>query len=899
MRAEPESRLFESLGKLLGRCCWAAIERLLALGFLAQLVLIAFILRFGGVLLPPGILNVFADGVSAQRLQVNANGAIECHELLVTRIFPDGGGVTLLVDRARLQIAFDGEMTLLIADLGIGGLAGAKSPEVVLAQKIYGTLRWHGGWLDVKALSGQLGGVQTFVAGELGPRDFEQIMGVGSVESASSDEGTDERTGGWETLVSTLVEAGRYIRGGCAELRLRPGRGCQLAFTADAVETGSFRAESLSLDGEVGWNGHGKALVSALSAVYDYSLVDSRGLVVGSVPISAGSIDVALEFREQWESELVLSDVDLGGAHIESFQGEAFDLGAGLRFASTLVQGGDVFEISGGLDNGVAELVAQGRLDLENVRASALLSHLPRLPELRFEGMVDVSISAASPWPVQGVHGFETEFEVETDGVSGFGVVVKHAKAEGRVVSGELDLEVLSLESEYSVTSGHYWHDLETGDYRLRAIGRIRPTDLNELIPDEWWHSLWERFQWNAEPPWADLDLFGQYGGGRARKWMLMRVEGQDFAYQGAEFDTVEGTVYLLPEDLMLLGFNAANANGRAEVDIAFRTPLDVDGHRSISVDGASSLTLNDLVALVGENASVATEIFTESRSPWIEGSALYFGEASDREGDLFLNTWVEFTRPVLLKGLFFETLGFHMLNTPDRVELKSVKGNIGGGELLSSGEIFKRDDGRLDFRAAVDLIGAEHLALVAAIEGTRVEPSGRPEGDRYAGLIDLRGDIAGELGRIDTLIGSGHVRLRDADLARIRVFGGLSDALKALGIPLGTLAVDGGSSDLQLARGYLSFPNVVLTGPTIRIDAVGYIDLLEETMRFNAAAALFGSVTQPLLSQILNSIGVLSGAVALRLEGSIEDPRWSLFFRPEGIVSRLEPLTPPERREP
>ncbi len=150
-----------------------------------------------------------------------------------------------------------------------------------------------------------------------------------------------------------------------------------------------------------------------------------------------------------------------------------------------------------------------------------------------------------------------------------------------------------------------------------------------------------------------------------------------------------------------------------------------------------------------------------------------------------------------------------------------------------------------------------------------------------HPGHLDL--SLGGELrlGEPDTFTAAGHLRLRDAQLGKLQLLGGLSRLLADTQVPLGEFSLNSATSDVQIAHGYLRLPNLVVTGPTARIVAAGTYHIDGGDLDFNALIFPVGQWDSMVLKQIANILNPFSNTVTLKLHAKIDQPEWDLSMNP------------------
>jgi hypothetical protein len=121
---------------------------------------------------------------------------------------------------------------------------------------------------------------------------------------------------------------------------------------------------------------------------------------------------------------------------------------------------------------------------------------------------------------------------------------------------------------------------------------------------------------------------------------------------------------------------------------------------------------------------------------------------------------------------------------------------------------------------------------------------------------------------------GRGRITLRNAPIGQIHLFGGLSKALKSMGLGFSTLDLDTAAIEWQLADQKVAIPNSLITGPVLSIDLTGKLDLRSKTVNLEADAYFF----QGFISKVLTPV---TDNLLFDVTGPIDDPVWTLRLNP------------------
>lgn len=478
-------------------------------------------------------------------------------------------------------------------------------------------------------------------------------------------------------------------------------------------------------------------------------------------------------------------------------------------------------------------------------------------------------------------------------------LMVERIELAGSITPTMLDFGPASVQTTHDAFTAYYQQNLINDDYRVRAIGSVRPLEVSRLVDEDWWDDLWQRFELGERGVWTDFDLFGRYNGGRAHKWLYGAADVMNFEYQDVPLRRLYTRFYLLPETLDLFEFNALAEEGQLEGGLSFRTVVGADDRVHLAVRATSTLPLEAVAGVIGPDAEPFLGILQATSSPLLRGSGLIFGEDSPRAGERFLNVVARFGEPLRVEQVWLDHLSLRVLDSPSFMRIRDVSFGLGGGQGRAGLDIVPVSEQTDRLRVQFNVTDVEHHRLCQALaERFPLLADPDPEGP-YAGKVSLMGDLEGVLGELPSFQGQGELRLREADLGEVALLGELTRALQGAGIDFGKLTFTQGQSSLQLRDGLLYLPDVQITGPTAKLEGNGYLNLVDEAVELRAVLLPFGDVTQDILGPVLQTISRLGSIADIRLSGPLQEPEFGVSFRPQGILTGAgrapEPLPDPE----
>ena len=181
----------------------------------------------------------------------------------------------------------------------------------------------------------------------------------------------------------------------------------------------------------------------------------------------------------------------------------------------------------------------------------------------------------------------------------------------------------------------------------------------------------------------------------------------------------------------------------------------------------------------------------------------------------------------------------------------------------------------------------AKVAALVGKV-GKAASPATPPAPRTTIARLDLgfRGVV--ELDQPLLLRGRGDFLLRDPELKKVRVLGGLSSALESIGVDATSYELRTAQGTFGCLEGKAYFPDLVLSGEEARLKLAGEVDLAGPTLNFLGDFSLPSQGSfNPL--QLLNLNRALVALTKVRVKGPLANPTTTALPRLKDILKSKE----------
>ena len=400
------------------------------------------------------------------------------------------------------------------------------------------------------------------------------------------------------------------------------------------------------------------------------------------------------------------------------------------------------------------------------------------------------------------------------------------------------------------------------GAFMLHLHGALAPGSLDKVL-GEWWVSLWRLFL-VREHPYAFIDVESRWGA--STSVTRGHVVLNRFDFMGAPFRHVEVSV---------------DADER-QTYIGLRRLLGGDSPADGGVDGAATWDWSKPPGLAGPTVRAEGDI-----QPWIAArcAGKEFGEAlrglalpADRRFTLLLTPGAK--RPdvrttIACKGAFTAwgvaaaDLQAETANTDEGMRIGAKLGLAGGTATLGlDGDPLHRSQLTLGLKGC-DVAKVGQLLGELSGEGAK-GPAPAPRDSVGRLDLDFKGQL--ELEKPRLIRGLGTFSLTDPELKKVRLLGGISNVLEAIGVGATTYELTQAKGRWGCLDGRAYFPDLAISGPQARLDLRGEVDLQKALLDFEGDFSLPRKEGfNPL--DLINLNRALVSLTKIKLKGPISKP--------------------------
>ena len=403
------------------------------------------------------------------------------------------------------------------------------------------------------------------------------------------------------------------------------------------------------------------------------------------------------------------------------------------------------------------------------------------------------------------------------------------------------------------------------GAFMLHLNGEMDPACLDRVL-GEWWVSAWKML-FLREQPYAFIDVESHWGS--MTSVTKGRVLLNRFDFLGAPFRHIEVSI---------------DADSKRTF-IGLHRMEGGDSAAGGSIDGSATWDWSKPLALAGPVVRVEGNL-----QPWIAArcAGKEFGEAlrglelpADHRLTLLLTpgakgpdikTTIRCAGDFSAWGIAGRGLEVSTENIEGGMRVRAKLGLADGeAQLTLDGDPLRQTKISLGLKGCDPSQIGQLLNDLGAHKPKDAPPTSTAKAAK-AGKLDL--DFSGylDLKNPRLLRGLGQYSLTDPELKKVRLLGGISSVLEAVGVGATTYELSQAKGTFGCVGGRAYFPDLAITGPQSRLDLAGEIDLQTSTLDFEGDFSLpRKGGFNPL--DLINLNRALISLTKIKLKGPISKP--------------------------
>lgn len=465
-----------------------------------------------------------------------------------------------------------------------------------------------------------------------------------------------------------------------------------------------------------------------------------------------------------------------------------------------------------------------------------------------------------------------------------YGVTLDEIESNVEWDGAQLTCENALARTGKSFATGSFSLHTKTLAYRFLLRGQLQPADINPWL-GPWWDGLWEHFAFPERLADGDVDVRGHFNTHGAGTEVYVGADGRDAVVENIKMDRIR--TYLRIEVPLSVDVMFGRVEiGSKKLEGSFRLLRNPETSRW---DRRAEFNISSNLDISGTQPKHLPE-FLEKIWPKLEFA----------EGPRFtVKGWLEdFSRPEKLRdnvafrvespasanlfGAFFQDFFINGKFSDNTLQFATdILGGQNAGRLIFHGEKL----GRLN----IDLM-VENILLAELEQASASAQKRKPKEWQKTDFLSLSLKADGPIKDLYAFDGRGSLKMRAAELGKINLLGGLSEALRGTLFNLGSIVLRDLKGDFILKNDIIDYEKMEITGPSALIDMNGAINI--RTQRVNMKAKLYPLDQRNFL--ISNTVGLLmspfSNILEVKVQGDISKPSWFFTRGPTNLIRQLSP---------
>lgn len=579
-----------------------------------------------------------------------------------------------------------------------------------------------------------------------------------------------------------------------------------------------------------------------------------------------------------FEADITTGPIEIQGTAVDHliFKGQLLSQNSAEGRLVTSLYGGSLeADLTGDWKEKTAAGTLTGSLNLEEVFARPEFDHLWKLRWSKQYKPLYVDLNFNYP---DNLDEATAQFRVETRDIDIIKTPFKWAQARGTLEGTKADVYRLEGGGYGNDLLCSFRQDLRSPFYHFSMVGRFRPHDIDVWWRD-WWKKTFDYLDIKGELPWMDLSLRNAF---KFKKQLTLfgYAEAENINLKGMHFDRASSKMFIRPNYIDALDLELERPEGNATG--GFQRQLVFSKLKNVIVDVESNIELEPSFSLFGESGLRILEPYTWDGNPNISVKGEFNFENDTHWQDIDFSIQTD-------QGMTLYDFPFDSLDVQGRYQrgdtlLDDVQFGFAGGNGWGEASFLRQEEQSFlifDFdieNADLD----ESLQRIASVKEIEEEeetaPSNEKDQEPLEGKLQIHVNGISPAGYgLDRVMAKGEIEITEGNLAQIPLFGPLSGLL-----PFTKLQLNEAKSYFAWDDGKMTFPDLVLTGKTGRLEGVGDYHTSSSLLDFQVQMYLLRETDIPLVSDIIMPLfDPVSHMASVNLKGTLKKPEWRFAISP------------------
>lgn len=431
----------------------------------------------------------------------------------------------------------------------------------------------------------------------------------------------------------------------------------------------------------------------------------------------------------------------------------------------------------------------------------------------------------------------------------------------------------------------HVRHKFVNNKGFLRMVGCLSPNltyPLKDFLPD-WWQPFFKNFEFHKNFPQTNFII--HWNKNSNKNVLYGNVSACDFRHKTSNVESLNLVFGHRPGYCLLDIKNLKTQEGKGNCIIHWPYNCKKTEEEFWKFKGSGNFNVNTWEKLIND--------FVEQA--YCNKIAGFFQENSIIQAD-FYGKFYRGTNPqeilslsvtipqTILYHFPLQKLKFYYHWTPQGFSIESAQGMVSDNTPFKGRYTCQQK--RFDFELKADHLQTEILLQHPLLRNWN---NAIPEKNRstYTGKLDLKIEGNGNVEKELHVSGKGWVRFDNPQLSQIHLLGPLQHLFSKQFKWKPTIELDCLISDFTFTEKQIESQNTILSGPSTRANVSGKLHL--DTSQLNAKVHFsfldYQQLKLPIMKQLFQLFQPISKGFAASVQGTFENPQWTLTFNPFRFV--------------
>ena len=405
---------------------------------------------------------------------------------------------------------------------------------------------------------------------------------------------------------------------------------------------------------------------------------------------------------------------------------------------------------------------------------------------------------------------------------------------------------------------------------------------LKDFLPN-WWQPFFENFEFHKNFPKTNFII--HWNKDSNKNVLYGNVSADDFRHKSSKIKSLNLVFGYRPGYCLLDIKNLNTQEGEGNCTIHWPYNCEKTGEEFWKFKGSGNFYVNTWKNLINDfieqpYCNKIADLFQKNSHVQSDFNGKLYSEADPQET---LNLTVAIPQTSLYH-FPLQDLKFCYHWKPESVSFESVQGTVGDNAPFKGRYTCLQK--QFDFELKADHLQTEFLLQHPLLRNWN---NAIPEKNRsaYMGTLDLTLKGNGDLEKELQVSGKGWVRFDNPQLSQIHLLGPLQHLFSKRLKWKPTIELDCLISDFTFTEKQISTQNAVLSGPSTRANVSGelHLDTSELNAKVHFSFLDYQQLKLPIMKQLFQLFQPISKGFAASVQGTFENPQWTLTFNPFRFV--------------